>query len=122
MWVLTTTGFYSCVATPAGEAMVRGRVPDDLSALAARLPTRPEVLETLHADYPYRVIVPMADWAEFLREEGAAVDYPNFKAAVDERQGVARHAIYSSAWAVFRRLENLWNHPGEDAWDLPVDA
>lgn len=121
MWIITTTGFYSCVATPDGDAMVRGRVYDDLAVLAERLPSRPEVLETLHADYPFRVIVPMDEWAEFVADEARAIDYPNFKNAVDVRQGVTRHSIYAGVWVVLRRLENLWNHPTDDAaWELPV--
>ena len=37
-----------------------------------------------------------------------AVDYPNFKAAVDARQGEERHGVYAGVWGVLRRLEALW--------------
>ena len=108
MWVVTTTGFYSAVATPDGRMMVRCRVREDAEALSEFLDDSPPVLETMHADYPFRVICRPQQWAEFLEWEASRIDYSNFKDEVTRVQGQDRHNIYTGVWGALRRLESLW--------------
>lgn len=103
MWLMTPNGFYSTVITDDGKAMVRGRWKEDLEAFVRLSGTDSPVLETLHADYPFRVIVDSQTWAEFVRSEAAAIDYRNFKSEVTRRQGRDRHDVYMDVWSAIQR-------------------
>lgn len=105
MWVMTTRGFYSTVATDDGRAMVRGRARADLEHFLEATGAEAELIETMHADYPFRVIVDHDVWAGFLRAEGAAIDYRNFKAEVTRRQGGRRHDVYLKVWQALHGIE-----------------
>lgn len=114
MWVMTTKGFYSVVETKDGKAMVRGRARADLEALVAALVSDAPVLETMNADYPFRVIVPKDEWARFLSDEAKAIDYTNFKSEVTKRQGRVRHDVYMRIWSALHGIEDP--RPARTAW------
>lgn len=121
MWLCTTIGFFSvvCGRTDGGRGreidgytvMVRARVRGHLEALKARFPTlgAPEIRSTTHTDYPYRVIVPKAAWADCVRELTLDIAYGNFKSAAAAGQGPGGnayiHALHET-WAVMRRMQN----------------
>lgn len=106
MWVFTTDGFYSAVVhrDDPNMVMVRCRKEADAKALAKRLTTvmarEPEVQHTPHADYAYRLTALKAAWAWYLWQSSFDLDYPNFKDAVAERQGLERADIYHDVWSV----------------------
>jgi hypothetical protein len=91
MWVFTTQGFYSVVAhrDDATRVIVRPRAREDLEALRAQIRSL-RIYEDESADYRFRAVVDHADWIAALAILAAGVDYPNFKAAVGERQGADR--------------------------------
>lgn len=106
MWVFTTDGFYSAVMHREDQTkvMVRCRKEADAKALAVRLitvlPDMPaEVKHTPEGDYAYRLVVPREAWAWYLWQFAMGLDYPNFKNAVAERQGLERADIYHDVWA-----------------------
>ena len=105
MWVLTTQGFYSVVAhrDDPGQVLVRARTRQDLAALAAQIDDL-DITHTPGADYPWRAVVRREAWEHAAAELAAAIDYPNFKAAVADRQGSGRESVYSQVWATLRRL------------------
>lgn len=105
MWVMTTTGFYSTVLTDDGRAMVRGRDRGDLERFVSATGGEVSILQTPHADYPFRAIVEPGVWAEFLRRQAEAIDYRNFKDAVTRRQGSDRHDVYLRVWQALRGIE-----------------
>jgi hypothetical protein len=106
MWLFTPSGFLSTVADRErpGHALVRARVRADLEAFCARTGT-PEPLETPARDYRFRTSVPFAVLARDLAAQAEAIDYPNFKAAVAERQGEDRAHRYTRIWAVMHDLQ-----------------
>lgn len=126
MWVMTTKGFYSVVETKDGMAMVRTRDRADLEALVDATGTAAPILETSHADYPFRVIVTKEEWARFVYDEARAIDYSNFKAAVTKRQGGLRHDVYMRVWSALHGIEerrhDRWEKkPRRGSWDRPTD-
>ena len=80
MWLFTTDGFYSAVAhhKAPDTVVVRARAREDVLRLIESV-GQGSLVETPHRDYRFRVCLSRATWAAYAR--GAAVDYPNFKAA-----------------------------------------
>ncbi len=81
MWVFTKHGFYSVAQTPEGDLMFRARSKKHLTILN-RLPffvTRPEIITTPDADYPFRIVVPQAMGCEIMSLITEEIDYSNFK-------------------------------------------
>ena len=63
------------------------------------------VEETPDADYRFRATVPQTAFADAVKAEAEAVDYPNFKSAVHD--GSARDAAYMGCWSATRRGQEL---------------
>src|SRR4051812_47855589 len=105
MWFLTTQGFYSVVEDRDDSRclLVRARTRADLEALGDQI-VGLEVLETREADYRWRARVLREEWVAAAAQLAHAIDYPNFKEAVDERQGSRRSSLYLKVWLVLRRL------------------
>jgi len=120
MWIFGTEGMFSAVC-PRSEGghgsdietdkiMVRARVRNHIEALQARFPALrgAELIETPHADYRYRIVVPKEAWADAVRDMVMEQEYTNFKNAAAEAQG-ADDSGYVSAlhevWSVMRRLQ-----------------
>ena len=51
------------------------------------------------SDYRFRVCLPRDTWAAYVAAAAKAIDYPNFKAAIAERQGADRAHVYGAVWA-----------------------
>jgi hypothetical protein len=104
MWTFTTDGFYSAVQhrEDKGIMVVRCRKAADAFALQSRLLERghPEytVKHTPEGDYAYRLFIPRTAWAQYLIHAVESIDYPNFKDAVAERQGLDRADVYHDVW------------------------
>ena len=105
MWLLTTQGFYSVVEDRDDPRwlLVRARTRDDLEALGSQVEGL-EVFETPEADYRWRTRLLREEWLAAVAQLAVAIDYPNFKDAVDARQGSRRASLYSKVWLVLRRL------------------
>jgi hypothetical protein len=90
--------------------MVRARVRSHLEALQARFLTlrEAELIETPHADYRYRIVVPKEAWAGAVAEMIQEQEYTNFKNAAAEAQGANDggyvHSLHE-VWGVMHRLQ-----------------
>ena len=106
MWLATTHGFYSVVEhrDDPDHLLVRARVHQDLEALADQIPGI-EPYETPEGDYRWRAEVTREQWRDAVAKLAMAIDYPNFKNAVDDRQGREREEIYSGVWAQLKTLQ-----------------
>ena len=114
MWLMTTIGMFSAVCPRAEEGhgsrietdriMVRARVRKHIEALQARFGELgdAELIETLHADYRFRIIVDKTAWAEAVGQMIGEQDYDNFKNAADSLQG-------RSGTAYVHALHRVWN-------------
>jgi hypothetical protein len=103
---MTPRGFYSVVAHHDDPTLVlvRSRAREDLEALADLLAGL-EIRETPERDYRWRTIVSRRSWSAALVLLAAEIDYPNFKAEVERRQGRERAGVYHEVWAALRGLQ-----------------
>jgi hypothetical protein len=100
MWLFTTDGFYSAVThrEALDTIVVRARAREDVLRLIESV-GEGSLVETPHSDYGFRVCLPRATWAAYAAAAADSVDYPDFKAAVAERQGSERAHAYGAVWA-----------------------
>lgn len=106
MWLFTPDGFFSAVEhrDDPETVIVRGRFTQDIERLASELGT--EVEPSPNADYPVRTYVAKEQWADYVAAAARAIDYDNFKNAVTNTQGHARHDTYLEVWSVLRAAED----------------
>lgn len=107
MWLVTTQGFYSVVADrdDPHRVLVRARTRADIEALGEQIPDL-DPFEDPEADYHWRAFIDRADWERAVVRLTEAIDYPNFKAGVGERQGPERAALYEELWWKLRALQD----------------
>ena len=110
MWLVTTIGFFSIVEKEwdrkTNTLTVRARVRGDLDALREQfLPELGSIVESDTADYRFRAQVPRTAFAAAISRMAEAIDYDNFKDAVEERQDHPRAAVYLRVWKVLERLQ-----------------
>lgn len=107
MWIATEVGFYSAVAHRDSPdlLLVRARVRKDLNELRRLYLPKLRIIATPTADYPYRAVVTRREWAHALDGLTRDLDYPNFKDAIERREGRSRHDIYLRVWSALRELE-----------------
>lgn len=129
MWVYDPAGrFYSAVAHSSQPDMlvIRSRVTadaDHLNRYCQRLGEPSEVVVYERSDYPVRVITTKAAWSAYLGDCAEEVDYPNYKAHVQEHGDEPRDVrmiVLHDVWAVNLTLQNGLHDPGwddEPAWD-----
>lgn len=105
MWVFTRMGFFSVVENRNNneEVMVRARCIDDITRLALRLGTDP-IINTPHADYPYRLICTKTAWANLMYETAEDIDYDNFKNTITKDP--LRSYCYSEVWFAAQMLDD----------------
>lgn len=90
MWLFTTDGFYSVVEhrDKPGTLLVRAREREHLVKFriaARRFGSVVRIEHTPTADYPFRCMLPRANFARMLAEHFAArITYPNFKDAAHD--------------------------------------
>jgi hypothetical protein len=115
MWVFTTIGFYSAVASSPGTVMVRARDKTHLEVLIEKhLSSKPEIITSPNADYRYRIIVPKTDWITAMIGLTTDVDYSNFK---DETHRIQGQNVYVEAlhdvWKTMYRVQTKSEHKEE---------
>jgi hypothetical protein len=106
MWLLSTCGFYSVVAHRDNNdtLIVRARVREDLEELRRGYLPDLEIVEGGGSDYQFRAFVSRMEWEHAVRRMAAHIDYPNFKDAIDERQGNSRAELYGRLWQLLGEL------------------
>lgn len=110
MWLITTSGFLSAVASQDSDTdlLIRVRHREDLNALMHRFKIpKNKVLAYAGSDYAFRIVIPKADFATFVAEQALAIDYSNFKSEVTKRQGIKRHDIYMQVWTALLAVGRL---------------
>lgn len=115
MWLMTPRGFYSAVQK-RGDAptrlTVRARDKQDLENLKDLLPNAKPYRKRGYSDYPWRINVSVAEWAEVCAQLALEVTYDNFKDEVKRVQGSERAAVYSRVWSALLNIEKRWNRLG----------
>jgi hypothetical protein len=104
MWLYLRTGFYSVVhkePCKKDELLVRARTSEDMEALQKLLKEKyqfeGEVINSPHADYAYRMVVPRETFALFILNVAIEVRYDNFKNTI-RGEDYKRHEAYMRCW------------------------
>ena len=103
MWLFTEVGFFSAVRKQSDldSIKVRARVGEDLENFVDKYCGGDlEIIETPHRDYPYRVFMDKATFANVLLKLALDINYTNFKNHVKHVEGVDRASLYSKVWNV----------------------
>lgn len=103
MWIASTDGFISIVQHRElpDMLMVRARVQKDLLSLFPAA----QIIETLDADYRFRVLVPKKEMATLIAQKILDLDYPNFKSKIARSPSQKdKLAAYHEIWGV------MWNY------------
>ena len=99
--ITTTKGFFSIIKydRDTSHFVVRSRVAGDIEAMwpNARVHHLPE------RDYRYRARIPRWDVIEAMEEAIQAIDYSNFKCAVEDKR---RLPYYLWCWSVMADMQH----------------
>lgn len=95
MWIFFNDGFVSAVQheEKPDELLVRARRPEILRSLFPDA----ELVVSGSTDYKYRVFVSRAAFGEVVAKKIAALDYPNFKASIEDHD---LHGLAHRVWAL----------------------
>lgn len=103
MWLMTKQGFYSVVQhrDDPDVVLVRARAQKDIEALREQIPDL-DIYSDPHADYLWRAEVSREDWQAALVEFAEAIDYDNYKNAVQSKE---HKTLYMQVWSTMLRLQ-----------------
>ena len=101
MWIFLNNSFLSIVAhrDKSNYLLVRARRAGDIEAVFPSAST----WEDAKADYRFRAEIAREDVSAALARAAEEIDYPNFKASVEERE---LHDAYLQVWGVMGRLQD----------------
>lgn len=106
MWVFTESGFVSAVCDTPGSTTVKVRARDAQSLELLISMTGAPIIKTVHADYPYRVIVSKEDFWQFLIKSVQYMEYTNFKNQVYATRGATYAHALSDVWSTMHDVED----------------
>ncbi|MBQ9370919.1 MAG: hypothetical protein IJU03_01895 [Thermoguttaceae bacterium] len=94
MWLYSKHGFFSAAQhiDKADVIHVRSQFKGDLERLCKAYGIEPKVTHTPDGDYSYRMNFPRDVWAEIVKSEAMAIDYPKVKPALHD--GTKRDRAY----------------------------
>ena len=106
MWLFTETGFLSAVQKDPSkpELTVRARDKESLADLVEKYGLR--VVKTPMADYPYRVEISKAQFAEWVSAEINSISYSNFKDQVSLIRDSKFAKLLGSVWSTMLGAED----------------
>jgi len=107
MWIFTQTGFVSAVQDRENPELlvVRGR---DLLSLEPIVDKFPElrIKSTATTDYPHRVIMTKLAFNDWMSDNIADLDYPNFKNQVAKVRDYSFAGLLGKVWGVMLGAED----------------
>lgn len=111
MWVFTQHGFVSAVQhfENPEQIVVRSRDKESLALACAFF--EKEIISSPRNDYPFRIILSRAEFAEFMQTEVAMLDYNNFKARLDVSRGDLWHDTATQVWGIMHDIEDKGARP-----------
>lgn len=101
MWLFAKRGFLSVVEdiNDNNRLLVRGRVDGDIEKCFPNA----AVFHTPENDYGYRTFLPRTGVAAILSNTILKIDYPNFKANIEDRE--LRAEYYGAVWRVMHQMQ-----------------
>jgi hypothetical protein len=105
MWIFTTSGFISAVRNPNDRTIiVRSRDRQSLQQISQDFKT--PVMSTPFSDYQYRVVLESEQFTNWVKNQAAAIDYPNFKSAVQTHRGKIFARALNKVWSTMHDIED----------------
>jgi hypothetical protein len=100
MWIIAKDGFLSVVRdrNSAKRLLVQTRRREDLTSLFPEA----DVIESRDGDYPFRASLPEEEVAKTIAARLGAIDYGNFKDAIEDRD---LSAFAHQVWCEGLRLQ-----------------
>lgn len=121
MWTMTVHGFVSAVEhrDDPDLLMVRSRDRESLDHLAEDLGLdQVDVYESLPSDYPFRIIVTKADYAQWCHAQAMKIDYDNFKTEASRHRNSQFMDFLHRVWVAGLSLTDDETRQRNDmAWD-----
>lgn len=107
MWLATQHGFFSIVQKESDLYFIRARLRQDLENLKQLAELDDEIHEWPQADYRFRIMVDMESLLEIMVKMTTALDYPNFKGRIYEREEQS-HKLgrYHRIWEMMADLQH----------------
>lgn len=117
MWLFSETGFVSAVEDRNNSKMfiVRGRDSRSLEPLAALAGT--EIIESPHADYPFRVRVSRARFGEWVAEQIGNLSYDNYKGRMHEKRPEFLYALHE-VWEIMHDV----SYADRESWEQMMSS
>jgi hypothetical protein len=107
MWLATQHGFYSIVQKESDLYFVRARLRQDLENLKELVGLDSEIHEWSQADYRFRIMVDLESLLEVMVRMTTALDYPNFKGRIYEREEQSHKlGAYHRIWEMMSDLQH----------------
>ena len=103
MWIFTNTGFVSAVSD-GKDLVVRSRDRLSLEPIAAF--AKVEIKKSPVSDYPYRLTIDKALFAEWLSTMAKSIDYRNFKSEVADLRGDHFAHPLMKVWSAMHEVED----------------
>lgn len=106
MWLFTETGFLSAVQKDPNKPQltVRARDRESLTDLVKKYELK--IVKTPMADYPYRVEISKAQFAEWVSKEIESISYSNFKDQVSLVRDSKFAKLLGSVWSTMLGAED----------------
>ncbi len=118
---MTTHGFVSAVEhrDDSNLLMIRSRDRESLHSLGNDLNLdQGNVYESLPSDYPFRIIVPKADYAQWCHDRAMGIDYVNFKAEASRHRDSRFMDFLHRVWVAGSSLtDDATRRRNDAAWD-----
>ena len=106
MWLATQHGFYSIVQKESDLYFIRARVRQDLENLKELVGLDSDIHEWPQADYRFRIMVDLESLLEVMVQMTTALDYPNFKGRIYEREEQSHKlGCYHRMWQIMVELQ-----------------
>lgn len=106
MWLATQHGFFSIVQKESDLYFVRARLRGDLESLNELMGWEHEIHQWPQADYRFRIMVDLEGLLEMMVRMATALDYPNFKGRIYERESQSHKlGSYHRIWEIMSGLQ-----------------
>lgn len=98
MWVFTDTGFVSAVMKPEHSTTLTVRARDRRSLVELAEQAGAAIAKSPKGDYPYRILVEDAVFAQWVADQAMKITYSNFKSRVHKTRGYDYSHSLHNVW------------------------
>lgn len=116
MWIFTDTGFVSAVLKPEHETTLTVRARDRRSLVELADLAGAKIAQSPKGDYPYRLFVEDAVFAQWVADQAMKITYSNFKSRVQKTRGYDYTHSLHNVWAAMLDTEDEEARTNSPVW------